>query len=403
MRLGATSVITAYYVDAQRPTSISASRRGVCVPLVGIRKRSLSTIASTLALFLAIAAVAAACAGGTSLPPQPGNEEPPGFFPTTPITDAGVATQNLYALTFVIAVIVFVLVEGLLIYITIRFRRRPTDTELPPQVHGSNPLEILWTVVPAITVTVLFIAALITLTEEYEVRAAQPGVVIDVTGFQWQWTFAYEQQGLSLTGSGIQGPLMALPVDEPVRIRLHANDVIHSFYVPQFLYKKDVVPGRVNEFDIIVTQPGTYGGQCAEFCGIGHTDMLFTVQAMSRPEFDAWVIHQQQAQPTQAPAPSGAPSVSVTAVSITAFDPTTLTAPADLPLVFAFQNADPGGQPHNVAIKGANPDGTDWTGLPIANAGQSATYVSPPLSAGTYEFYCSVHPTTMRGTLNVGQ
>ena len=373
------------------------------MPLVGIRERSFTTIASAFALILVVAAIIAACAGTPALPPQPGNEEPPGFFPTTPITDAGVATQNLYALTFVIAVIVFMLVEGLLIFITIRFRRRPTDTELPSQTHGSNPLEILWTVVPAITITVLFIAALITLNEEYETRAASVGVVIDVTGFQWQWTFDYPNEELSFTGAGIQGPLMVIPVNETVRIRLHANDVIHSFYVPQFLYKKDVVPGRVNEFDVIVTNPGTYGGQCAEFCGVGHADMVFTVQAMERADFDAWVVQQQQAGPTQAPAPSGAAAIALTAVSLTAFDPATLSTPANQPIVFNFVNADPGGQPHNVAIKGANPDGTDWIGLPIANAGQSAQYVSPPLPAATYEFYCSVHPTTMRGTLNVGQ
>ena len=371
------------------------------MPLVGIRKRSVTTIASVLALLTAIAAIVAACAGQPGFPPQPGNEEPPGFFPTQPITDAGVATQNLYTLTFAIAVIVFALVEGLLIWITIRYRRRPTDTELPKQTHGSNPLEILWTIVPAITVTVLFVAALITLNEEYETHAASPSVVIDVTGLQWVWRFDYPDQDLSFTGTGRDGPTMALPINETVRIRLHATDVIHSFYVPQFLYKKDAVPGRVNEFDVVVTKPGTFGGNCAEFCGLSHADMIFTVQAMPRADFDAWVTEQQQARPSQAPVPSGAPSITLTAVSSTAFDPATLNAPADKPIVFDFRNADPA-QRHNVAIQAANPDGSDWIGLPIAEAGQSATYVSPPLPAATYEFYCAVHPTTMRGTLEVG-
>lgn len=371
------------------------------MPLVGIRKRSLTTIAS-IALLIATAVLAAACvSGGTALPPQPGNEEPPGFFPTTPITDAGTATQDLYTLTFVIAVIVFALVEGLLIYITIRFRRRPTDTDLPPQVHGSNPLEILWTIVPTITVAVLFIAALITLTEKYETRAASPGLVIDVTGFQWQWTFDYEQQGLSFTGSGINGPTMALPVGETVRFRLHSTDVIHAFYVPQFLYKKDVVPGRVNEFDIVVTDPGTYGGQCAEFCGLGHTDMLFTVEAMDRAAFDAWVIEQQQATPTGPPsAPPGAATIAVTSVGVVeGFDPTTLTAPADQPFVVNLTNSDPAA-PHDFGIRAANPDGSDYEGDPDAPPSGSATYNIPPLAADTYEFYCTIHPN-MIGTLQV--
>ena len=376
------------------------------MPLVGPRNRSKLTIASAIALLFVVASIVAACAGAANvppLPPQPGNEQPPGFFPTTPITEQGAATQNLYTLTFVIAVIVFFIVEGLLLFITIRFRRRRDQTELPYQRHGSNPLEILWTIVPAITVTVLFVAALITLNEEYSPTADTPNVVIDVTGFQWQWTFDYEQQGLSFTGAGNVGPEMAMPIGEPVRIRLHATDVIHSFYVPQFLYKLDVVPGRVNEFDVTVTTAGRYGGQCAEFCGVGHAEMQFTVNAMSRADFDAWVVEQQQAVPTPAPPPpDGGPTIDLVADSTTSFDQTTLSAPPDQPITFNFTNADPGGQPHNVAIEAANPDGTDWLGMPFANGGQSATYVSPPLPSGTYDFYCAVHPTTMRGTLNVG-
>lgn len=367
------------------------------MPLVGIRKRSSVTIASLSVAVLGVAALLAGCS------PQAGNpDQPPGLFPVTPVTEAGQATSNLYDIIFWIAVIVFVLVEGLLIYITLAFRRRRTDTELPKQTHGSNLLEILWTIVPAITVTLLFMAALVTLNEEAEASLSTPSLVIDVTGFQWQWTFEYADQGLSFTGTGRTGPVMALPVNEQVRIRLHATDVIHSFYVPQFLYKKDVVPGRVNEFDVVVNDPGIYSGQCAEFCGLSHADMRFTVEAMSRADFDAWVVEQQQARPSQGPPPSGAPSVNVAAVSTTAFDPATLSAPADKPIAFNFTNSDPGGQPHNFSIKAANPDGTDWVGVPIANAGQSATYVSPPLKAATYEFYCAVHPTTMRGTLNVG-
>ena len=103
-----------------------------------------------------------------------------------------------------------------------------------------------------------------------------------------------------------------------------------------------------------------------------------------------------------ASAPPGGPTIDLSAESTTGFDQATISAPPDQPITFNFTNEDPGGQPHDVAIQGANPDGTDWLGMPFANAGQSATYVSPPLPAGEYEFYCAVHPTTMRGTLNVG-
>lgn len=363
------------------------------------------TVWLAVAVLVALAFIVAGCAGAQTqgFPPQPGNEQPPGFFPTTPATQQGVATENLYTLTFIIAVIVFVLVEGLLIWITLRFRRRHDDDTLPPQTHGSNVLEILWTVVPAITVTALFIGALMTLNEQEQTASQQPAVVVDVTGFQWQWTFDYPQQGLSFTGSGTTGPVMVVPTNELIRVRLHAADVIHSFYVPQFLYKKDAVPGRVNEFDVIMTQPGTFGGQCAEFCGLAHADMHFTVQAVSRAEFDAWVTEQQQQptpdpnQPTPAP---GAATLQVTSVSVTAgFDPAELTAPADQAFTVQLTNADPA-VPHDFAIRGANPDGSDWQGDPNAEGGGSATYNPPPLKAGDYEFYCSLHPN-MKGTLRV--
>jgi plastocyanin len=223
-----------------------------------------------------------------------------------------------------------------------------------------------------------------------------------VTGFQWQWTFEYQDAGVALTGTGRNGPTMGLPINERVRIRLHATDVIHSFYVPQFLYKKDAVPGRVNEFDVVVQQTGTFGGQCAEFCGLSHTDMLFTVQAMERADYDAWLVEQAQAEPSLPPPPSGAPTVQVTSVSvIEGFDPETLSVAADTPWVVELTNADPS-VPHDFAIRGANPDGSDWQGDPDAQGGGSATYQPPPLAAGSYEFYCSIHPN-MIGTITAGQ
>jgi plastocyanin len=228
-------------------------------------------------------------------------------------------------------------------------------------------------------------------------------VTIDVTGFQWQWTFEYPEQGIKLTGTGREGPTMALPIDEKVRIRLHATDVIHSFYVPQFLYKRDAIPGRINQFDVVIKQAGTFSGQCAEFCGLAHADMHFSVQAMTRAEFDAWVIQQQQ-QPSPDPSalPSGAPTVNVTSISTAdGFEPNELSVAADTPWAVNLTNADPA-IPHNFSIYGANPDGSDWIGQPNADGGGSAVYQPPPLPAGDYEFYCSLH-TNMVGTLRVGQ
>jgi len=171
--------------------------------------------------------------------------------------------------------------------------------------------------------------------------------------------------------------------------------------VPLFNYKLDVIPGRVNQFDITIEDPGTYGGQCAEFCGIGHADMFFTVRALARPDFDTWVTQAQQvASATPAPIPSGSQQLTLSAKSTAGFDQTTLTAKANSPIVFDFKNDDPA-NPHNVAIEKANPDGSTWVGQPIAQAGQQATYSAPSLAAGTYSYFCAVHPQTMRGTLTV--
>jgi cytochrome c oxidase, subunit II len=226
--------------------------------------------------FMALIGLTALLAACSKLPTgnEPGNEPAPGLFPVTPVDQGGQYTFDLYPVVFAIAIAVFILVEGLLLWIVFRYRRHATDTELPKQTHGNIALEIIWTLIPAVIVTALFIATVNTL-NKVEALSPNPDVTIDVTGFQWQWTFEYPDQHLKFTGTGRDGPVMALPVNETIHIRLHAADVIHSFYVPQFLYKKDVIPGRTNEFDVVVQQPGTYAGQCAEFCGIGHADMHF--------------------------------------------------------------------------------------------------------------------------------
>jgi cytochrome c oxidase subunit 2 len=356
----------------------------------------------SVAFGLALVALSAlACAAA---PGQPGGE-PPGFFPVEPVSQQGQYVFDFYPVIFWIAVAVFVLVEGLLLWIVFRYRRRATDTELPAQTHGNNLLEVLWTLIPALIVTVLFAFTVDTLgkVETTSASNVRPDLTIDVTGFQWQWTFDYPEQGISLTGSGPEGPTMALPVGERVRIRLHATEVIHSFYVPQFLYKKDAIPGRTNEFEVVVQQAGTFAGQCAEFCGLSHADMRFTVQAMTRAEFDAWVADQQQPEPTQAPPPSGAPAVSVSSIGIVeGFDPTELSVAADTPWTVNLTNADPV-VPHNFAVRGGNPDGSDWIGQPNAEGGATAVYQPPPLTAGDYQFFCSLHPNTMVGNLHVGQ
>ena len=366
-------------------------------------------------------AVVGLLAAGCTVVNAPGGD--PSFFPPTAVSEQGQETANIYAIVFWIAAAVFLLVEGILIWSVLRYRRR-NDDALPKQTHGNLFAELLWTAVPAVIVLVLFVLSMQSLAK-VETRAASPDVTVDVYGFQWQWSFGYDcppgfeqaftkidDCGLAFTGLGTEGPTMVLPVGETVRIRLHGADVNHAFYVPQFLYKKDVVPGQVNAFDVRITEAGTYPGQCAEFCGLAHAAMLFTVQAVPRAEYDAWKQQAErdaQASPSAAPSPDGSPPASpgdpgqgavldVSASNAQSFDQSALETGAGTPFAIHFVNNDPSA-PHNVAIRGATPEG-DYTGRPIADPGTEQTYQVPAIAAGEYEFYCSVHPN-MKGTLSV--
>ena len=179
---------------------------------------------------------------------------------------------------------------------------------------------------------------------------------------------------------------------------------------PQFLYKKDVIPGRVNEFEVIVEQPGTYGGQCAEFCGLVPRRHVLhgarprtapTSTPGSRPQLEA-----ANASPPPAPSALGRPAargatVQVSASSATGFDQTDADGAGRHADHHRVHQRRPERRRTTVSIKGGQPDGTDFIGLPLADAGQTVDLpVAPPLAAGTYTFYCSVHPN-MTGTLTV--
>ena len=127
---------------------------------------------------------------------------------------------------------------------------------------------------------------------------ATPDLGVEVTGFQWGWRFRYPAQGITVVGDANKPPTLVLPVGANVRLRLIAADVVHSFFVPQFLVKKDMIPGVDNQLEIRPTQVGHYGGYCAEFCGLDHTRMTFSVEVVTPQQFQAFVAEQQ-------PAPGG--------------------------------------------------------------------------------------------------
>jgi cytochrome c oxidase subunit II len=144
---------------------------------------------------------------------------------------------------------------------------------------------------------VLFAATLVVLSSVDSISAT-PGVRMDVTAFRWGWTFEYSDEDVAVTGvggPGADGPTVVVPVGEPIQMTVRSNDVIHSMAIPQFLFKRDVNPGWVNTFEFTVERPGDYGGQCAEFCGIYHSVMPFTLRAVEAAEYRAWLDDQRSA------------------------------------------------------------------------------------------------------------
>jgi len=325
-----------------------------------------------------------------------------GMVPPEPHTDQAKEIFWLYNVILVMGGIVFVAVEGFIVYSIFRYRRR--DDRLPTQVHGNSLVELIWTAIPTVIVLILFVLSTVTL-NSISARSDHPGVTIDVEGKQWSWVFHYldadadPTNDVMVSGGALDPPVMALPVGEPVLLRLRSNDVIHSFFVPAFLVKTDVVPTGdrpPNELEFTVSEAGTYSGQCAEFCGDLHARMTFSVQAMPRTDFDAWLAVMR---PTQTPAPSlpeGSAVLKVSADNST-FDTHELTAPAEEAFGIEFTNDE--AVAHNVAIY--------QRGEPIFNGayftGPGTTiYVIDALPAGDYTFICDVHPVPdMTGTLTV--
>lgn len=352
--------------------------------------------------------VAAAVAGGTNIA-QVARDVINSMFPPTPATTQAEEISALYNIVFFFAAAIFLVVEGLIIWTVIRYRRRPGDDELPPQTHGNNLAEVTWTVVPTLIVAFLFVVSWQTL-NKVEAVSASPGVTVRAIAGQFQWTFVYyAEDGVTeefrqVLASGPGGGL-TVPVGRDVQVQLESTDVIHAFYVPRFLYKRDVVPGQINQFDFHLKEGEAgqvFTGQCAELCGAGHRAMTFEVRAMTGAEFDAWRQEQlDNANATPPPPPSGEPppgdEIAIEAVAPTRFTTDALQAPAGRPFAIRFANNE-AGVLHDVAIQG--PGGLLFNGEDVTGVTE-VVYQVPPLEAGSYTFLCTIHPQQMTGTLTV--
>ncbi len=230
--------------------------------------RGLARWAPALCLAL-VALVAAACA-------------PEGYPQTTlaPKSDFAELLDQVFRRSFQLATIVFFLVEGALVYALFRFRGKPGDAE-PHQTHGNAVLEVVWTAIPALILVFIAIPTIRTIFKTAETPTDNP-LVIEVIGHQWWWEFRYPEYNLVTAGD------MHVPTGRTVDLRMTTRDVVHSFWTPQLAGKRDVFPKRDNRLWFRTEAPGTYPGQCAEFCGTQHARMAFQVVAQAPADFDAW-------------------------------------------------------------------------------------------------------------------
>lgn len=214
-----------------------------------------------------------------------------------PRSDLGVEIDNLQNLTIYLGAAVGTIVTLILLYIIVRFRFRPGDPT-PKQVHGNTTLELAWTIVPALLLAAISVPTARTIFYTYR-DAPEGALEVDVRGYQWWWQFSYP---LPNGDTIVTANEIHVPVGQPVVVKLHSADVIHSFWIPQMGGKRDVIPGRTNQLVFTPSEAGVYLGQCAEFCGDSHAHMRMRLIAHEPAEYAAWL--QNEARPAVEPTDS---------------------------------------------------------------------------------------------------
>jgi cytochrome c oxidase subunit II len=212
------------------------------------------------------------------------------------ITEQSQDMRELWTGSVIAALIVGILVWGLILYSVVRHRKR--SDELPKQTAYNLPLEIVYTILPFLIIAGLFFFTVVVQNRVME-RSEDPDEIIAVNAFKWNWQFVYpETEGqdgepVNTVGSSTEIPILVVPTDRTIQFEVASADVIHSFWVPEFLFKLDVIPGnengRDNVFQVTVSEEGAYVGRCAELCGTYHAYMNFEVRAVSGDDYDAYL------------------------------------------------------------------------------------------------------------------
>lgn len=263
-------------------------------PVRSIRNRRLRWAAIPLALVTTLA-----LAGCT---PEQLQGWLPGSGKTTNHTESIV---GLWVTSWIVLLVVGVITWGLIIWAAVAYRRRKGQTGLPVQLRYNLPIEIFYTIVPLILV-IGFFAFTARDQAQIEEPTKNPDVQIEVFGKRWAWDFNYVTD--NAYSAGVQAdfnpdgtintdnlPVLMLPIDKTIEIKVESRDVIHSFWIVDFLYKKDMIPGKTNYMYFTPTELGTFQGKCAELCGEYHSLMLFTVKVVSDEDYEAYIAQQKAA------------------------------------------------------------------------------------------------------------
>ena len=219
----------------------------------------------------------------------------------SPAGDKGDLIHRLIIPVFIVAGVVFFLVQGAVLYMSQRYREEPPEDgnglydneEFPEQTHGNVKLEVLWTAIPTVLMAVIGVFSVIAVFELNEVDAAEDDLKIVVVGQQWWWEYQYHMDGdLSTPPDFVNADEVVFPVGLDVELQVTSRDVIHSFWIPKLNGKRDAVPGRTSPWVLQANKPGRYAGQCTEFCGLSHGWMRMYAVALERDEFEVWATNQ---------------------------------------------------------------------------------------------------------------
>jgi cytochrome c oxidase subunit 2 len=192
------------------------------------------------------------------------------------------------------AAIVAVVMFGLILLPLVLWRRK--GESLPPQFSKNRAMSAVYILVPCAIVAALFYVTFVS-ERSVDAVAPKPDVAVDVTGFRWSWRFDYPSAGVSIVGTPQAPPTLVLPVGKTIQINLTSSDVIHGFWIPPFLFKRDAIPGMTNHFDLTPTKIGVFRGVCSQFCGLDHALMTFRVAVVSQAEYRRWIAGRGTSSP----------------------------------------------------------------------------------------------------------